>query len=239
VGAGGAAIGVAVGSTGVGGVLLVPFLIYALALPASMAVGVALWSYLWSGLVAAVLYARRGSIPWRDAGWVSFAALPGAYLGARAVALIPAATLEGLIATLLILAGINALRVPASTGGTPRPLGSAVLLILGGLVGFGSALLGAGGALILVPLLVALRQPLLPAVGVGQAIQIPIAAVASLANLRTGQVDLGLGFALAAAMSLGILVGTPLAHALPQRALGRLLAATMAVAGAAMLLRAI
>ena len=42
---------------------------------------------------------------------------------------------------------------------------------------------------------------------------------------------------LAAALSLGILIGAPLAHALPQVALRRLLAITMVVAGVAIAAR--
>ena len=236
LGVAGMIIGIAIGSTGIGGVLLVPFLIYALGMSAPLAVALALFSFLWSGLVAAGLYARHGSIAWREAGWLSLAALPGAYLGAHALGLIPPMALEFLIAALIIAGAVNSLRAPPSDA-IARPPRAPILLLLGAVTGVGSALLGASGALILVPLLVALRQPVLPAIGLGQAIQVPIAAVASLANWLAGRIDIGEGLILAAALSLGIAVGTPLAHALPQRALGRLLAVTMLLAAAAMVLR--
>jgi len=237
LGAAGSVIGIAIGSTGIGGVLLVPFLIYALGMSAPLAVALALWSFLWSGLVAAGLYARRGSIAWREAAWLSLAALPGAYLGAHALGLIPPMVLEFLIAALIVAGAVNALRAPPVGAARVRSPAPGILLLLGAITGVGSALLGASGALILVPLLVALRQPVLPAIGVGQAIQVPIAAVASLANWLAGRIDVGEGLILAVALSLGIAVGTPLAHALPQRALSRLLAATMLLAAAAMVLR--
>jgi uncharacterized membrane protein YfcA len=229
-------IGIAIGSTGIGGVLLVPFLIYALGMSAPLAVALALWSFLWSGLVAAGLYARHGSIAWREAVWLSLAALPGAYLGAHALGLIPPMVLEFLIAALIIAGAVNSLRAPPSDAAIARPPGPLILLLLGAITGLGSALLGASGALILVPILVALRQPVLPSIGLGQAIQVPIAAVASLANWLAGRIDVGEGLILAVALSLGIAIGTPLAHALPQRALGRLLAITMLGAAAAMVL---
>ncbi|HKW55469.1 MAG TPA: TSUP family transporter, partial [Stellaceae bacterium] len=78
-------VGIAVGATGIGGVLLVPLLAYVLGLPVPMAIAAALWSYLWSGLVAGWLYARHGSVPWRAALWLCLAAAPAAYLGALAV----------------------------------------------------------------------------------------------------------------------------------------------------------
>jgi len=212
LGVAGIVIGVAIGSTGIGGVLLVPFLIYALGMRAPLAVALALFSFLWSGLVAAGLYARHGSIAWRQAAWLSLAAL-------------------------IVAGAVNSLRAPPADALRARPPSPGTLLLLGAITGIGSALLGASGALILVPLLVALRQPVLPAIGLGQAIQVPIAAVASLANWLAGRIDVGEGLILAVALSLGIAVGTPLAHALPQRALGRLLAATMLIAAAAMVLR--
>jgi uncharacterized protein len=237
LGAAGFVIGIAIGSTGIGGVLLVPFLIYALGMSAPLAVALALFSFLWSGLVAAALYARHGSIAWGEVGWLSVAAIPGAYLGAHALGLIPPMVLEFLIASLIVAGAINSLRAPPSDAAIARPPRVPILLLLGAVTGVGSALLGASGALILVPLLVALRQPVLPAIGLGQAIQVPIAAVASLANWFAGRIDVAEGLMLAAALSLGIAIGTPLAHALPQRALGRLLAVTMLLAAVAMVLR--
>jgi uncharacterized protein len=237
LGAAGFVIGIAIGSTGIGGVLLVPFLIYALGRTAPLAVALALFSFLWSGLVAAGLYARHGSIAWREAAWLSLAAVPGAYLGAHALGVLSPILLEFLIAALIVMGAANALRAPPNAGVIARPPARGILLLLGAVTGIGSALLGASGAFILVPLLVALRQPVLPAIGLGQAIQVPIAAVASLGNWQAGRIDVREGIVLAAALSLGIAIGTPLAHKLPQRALGRLLAATMLAAAAAMVLR--
>jgi uncharacterized protein len=238
LGAAGAVVGVLIGSTGVGGVLLVPFLIYALGFSVQGAVAVALWSYLWSGFVAVALYGRRGSIPWRAASWLCLAALPGAYLGARAMVAISAVLLQALIAVVLVLGGIDSFRRPVAGPTERRQIGRPTLLALGGVTGFTSALLGAGGAFLLVPLLVTLEQPILLAVGLGQAIQVPISAVASVANLRAGRIDLVAGSVLAIALSLGIAIGTPLAHGLPQRALRRLVASAMLGAGLATLGRA-
>src|SRR6185312_7129775 len=160
-----------------------------------------------------------------------------AYLCALAVTVVPSRVLEALIATILVLAGLNALRQPRVSGGATHPLGTPALAALGGVTGFAAALTGAGGALILVPLLVALGEPVLAAIGLGQVIQLPIAAIATLSNLWQGRIDLLLGSVLALALTLGIAAGVPLAHKLPQAALRRLLALTMLAAGAAIALR--
>ncbi|HYM02995.1 MAG TPA: sulfite exporter TauE/SafE family protein [Stellaceae bacterium] len=231
------AIGVAIGSTGIGGVLLVPALTFGAGLPVRTAIAIALWSYLWSGLVAVTLYARRGSIQRVPTLWISIGALPGALLGAKATALVPSYALSALIACLLIGAGANALRPGARETPSPRALGRTVFLALGALTGFGGALLGAGGAVILVPVLIALDQPVLAAIGLGQAVQLPVAGIATLVNLAEDIVDIRLGTIVALALTLGIAAGVPLAHALPQARLRRLVAALMTLAGAAALLR--
>lgn len=231
----GLGVGLAIGCTGVGGVLLVPLLAYGLGLDVQGAIAVALWSYLWSGLVAVLLYARHASIDWRMALWSCLAAIPGAFFGARATALLPGGALEALIALLLIASGLHALYPRPAETLRPRRLGRAGLMALGGITGFGAALVGGGGAFIVVPLLAALEQPTLIAIGLGQAIQIPISATASLTNFVSGRIDLMLGTLLAAALAMGIAVGTPLAHALPQQTLRRVLALAMLAAGLAML----
>jgi uncharacterized membrane protein YfcA len=230
-------IGTAIGATGIGGVLLVPALSFGAGVPIRAAIAIALWSYLWSGLVAVALYARRGSIDRAAVTWIGMGALPGALLGAKATALVPGNILSALIAGLLLAAGINALRPALPAAPASRSLSSIALLALGALTGFAAALIGAGGAVILVPLLVMLGQPVLLAIGLGQAVQLPIAAIATLVNLADGIVDFRLGSVVAAALTLGIVAGVPLAHALPQARLRRLLATFMALAGLAALLR--
>jgi len=84
-------------------------------------------------------------------------------------------------------------------------------------------------------MLLLLDMPILPAIGLGQTIALPIAGLASVANVQAGLVDGWLAAVLAAALSVGIAVGTPIAHALPQLVLRRLLGGVVVVAGASML----
>lgn len=233
LGAAGVLIGILIGATGIGGVLLVPFLVHGLHTPVQSAVAVALWSYLWSGLLAIGLYWRRGSIPVRPALWLCGASLPGALLGSVALAVVPGKVVESLIAVVLLLGGIQTLRPPRERGERTPP-GPGLLVALGLVTGFASALLGAGGAFLLVPLLVALGEPVLLAVGLGQAIQVPISAVATVANLQAGRIDLVAGTILAVTLGVGIALGTPLAHGVSQRTLRWLVAVAMLVAAIVM-----
>ncbi len=237
IAAAGITLGIAVGAVGIGGVLLVPILTLALGIDVKRAIAAALLSYLPAGVVAVTLYARRGSVPWREAGLLGLAALPAAYLGARAASRAPASLLEAAIGMLLLAGGLYALRPPRLAPAEQVMLAPATLLGLGGGTGFVSALTGAGGAFVLLPILLLLDTPVLAAIGLGQAIAIPIAGLASLANLAAGLVDLELAAGLAASLALGIAIGTPIAHALPQRKLRRLLGSVVVLAGVAMLLR--
>jgi uncharacterized protein len=237
IGGAGVLIGIGVGTVGIGGVLLVPILTLALGIAVKQAIAAALLSYLPSGFVAVWLYGRRGSIPWREAAFLCLAALPAAYLGALAARSAPPGLLEAAIGSLLLVGGIYALRPPRHGMAAGRPLSLPLLLALGAITGFLSALTGAGGAFVLLPVLLLLDVPVLKAIGLGQAIAIPIAGLASVANIASGLADPLLAALLAATLALGIAIGTPIAHALPQQRLRRLLGGVVVVAGLAMLLR--
>jgi uncharacterized protein len=228
-------IGIAVGCVGIGGVLMIPILTLALGIDVKQAIAAALLSYLPSGLVAVALYDRRGSVPWREARLLCLAALPAAYLGARAASFAPAPLLEALIGLLLLAGGFYALRGARPPAAGSSPPAAPLLLGLGGGTGFVSALTGAGGAFVLLPILLLLDVPVLSAIGLGQAIAIPIAGLASVANIGSGLVDPILSAVLAVSLVLGIAIGTPIAHALPQPRLRRLLGGVVVLSGVAML----
>jgi hypothetical protein len=228
--------GVVIGATGIGGVLLVPFLTLTLGIDVKQAIAAVLFSYLPSCIVAVWLYHRRGSMPWREAKPLCLAAAPTAWLGARAVLYAPATFLEASIGLLLLAGGTYAL-LPARNVAGRRILSTPALLLLGGATGFLAALTGAGGAFVLLPALLLLDMPVLPAIGLGMVIALPVAGLASIANLITGTLSLPLAITIGASLTLGIAIGTPIAHALPQLILRRLLGSAIVVAGAAMLLR--
>ena len=237
IGACGFSVGVLIGSTAIGGVLLAPMLVFLTGMETHAAVALALWCFLWSGLVGVRAFVRRGSIDWQSARWLCVAAAPAALAGTLVGAHVPIRLLQLMIGTLTAGAGANVLR-PGGSSTTARPLpGKPALLLTGAAGGFLSAVIGAGGALIVTPILIALGAPALVAIGLGQVIQLPISAVASIAHVRAGEVDLALGLWLPVALALGIACGVPFAHRVPQGTLRRLLGAVMVVAGGMILLR--
>lgn len=234
----GLAVGCLVGCVGIGGVILVPTLTYLFGLSVHTAIPVAMVSYIASGAVGAALYARQGSIEWRPASLIVAGAAPAAFLGALAVTETPGIWLEVLIATLIVFAGINAMRKakgpPPSTG--PK-LGPLTLVGLGAVTGVGSAMTGTGGPLILVPLTVWLGFPALAAVGFSQAVSTPVALSATVGNLVYGSINWTLAAVLAPALVIGTSIGAKLAHRIPGDILRRILAWVLVAVGAFILSR--
>ena len=232
-------VGVLIGSIGVGGILLVPALTYLTEISVHAAIAAAMFSYLFSGLVGAALYASRGSIRWSSGAWLCAGAMPGAFLGALAVSLMPADLVKLIIAVFVVFAGINALSKQAATNQSGHASAAGWLLLIGFVVGVCSAITGTGGPLVLVPLLVWLKWPVLTAVGLSQLIQLPISLLATIGNIRFGSVDFQLGIALAVVMVVGVVMGSKLAHKLPAAYLRRVVGVVLGMLGVWMLLQGV
>ena len=218
-------VGVLIGGVGVGGILMVPALIYLAGINVHTAIACCLFSYAFNGLVGAWLYARQGSIRWSSGIWLGGGAIPGAWIGATLVHKIASEWVVLIIAAFVIFAAVHSiLNEPVKSGQQQPGTESLIkmrfemppgLLTIGLITGFGSALSGSGGPLILVPLLVWLKWPVLTAVGLGQLIQIPISMSADVANFQADIIDLPLALAIAFSMSTGVLLGARIAHRQP------------------------
>ena len=232
-----------IGTVGVGGVLLIPFLVLLGGLGIHAAAATALFTFLFTGLLGSYLFQRRGSISWRLTLPVCAGALVFGYLGTTAAARIEARALTVVIAVIIVVAGIYMLLPPRNPGRAPRDgRGAAdvpVLIAVGAASGFGSGLSGAGGPLFSVPMMVILGFAPLAAVGASQVLQIVAALSGSAASLQDGRIDFALaawvtGFELA-----GVAAGVRLAHAVSALVLRRMAAALCVAVGTFMLLRAL
>jgi hypothetical protein len=177
-------------------------------------------SFLFTGLVGTVLYARKGSIAWDKVSWLSLGIIPAAILGARTNSLLSAAALTIVLATLIVLSGLNALFNRSKADSIKPPIAGRWLVLIGLAVGFGSALTGTGGPVLLMPILVAINVPTLAAIGVSQAIQLPLAIFATIGFALYGQIDLRLGLTLGIVQAVGVVIGAGIAHSLPAAQLG-------------------
>ncbi len=236
------AVGMFIGTVGVGGVLLIPFLMLCGGLTIHAAAATALFTFLFTGLLGTYLFKRRGSIDWRLAWPVCAGALPFGYLGTLAAARVDARPLTLLIAAIIVFAGIQVLRpagIVAPAGAASGKSVAASLLAVGAVAGFGAGLSGAGGPLFSVPMMVLLGFAPLAAVGVSQVLQILASSSASLAAFGDSRID----FPLAAWVTLfelaGVVAGAALAHRVSGVALRRIAGGLCVAVGTFMLSRSL
>lgn len=234
--------GVLIGCIGIGGVVLVPALHYLGGIPIHTAIGAAMMAYLVSGVVGTIVFGNKQSIKWDMAPWLWAGAMPGALLGALASSAVPGTVLELAIGALTAVSGIHALtrgavsdRAAIDTPGVS--LSNPALALVGAVTGFGSSLTGTGGPLVLIPILMWLQVPVLTAIGLSQAIQLPIAVTATAGNAAAGLLDVRLGATLGVGLAFGSWSGAHLAHILPRSTLFRIVAAVLVAVGLVILFK--
>ncbi|MGD9667759.1 MAG: sulfite exporter TauE/SafE family protein [Hyphomicrobiaceae bacterium] len=225
-----------IGCVGVGGVILVPALVYLAGIPIKFAIAAAMFAYLLSGAVGTLAFARKKSIRWSMTMPLWLAAMPSALAGALAVNAAPARLLELIIALLTAGSGIQALRgKPPPADGTGKEVSNAYLAMAGGVTGFLSALTGTGGPLVLIPILMWVHVPVLTAIGLAQAIQLPIAVLATAGNYYAETLHVSLGLIIGLGIVFGTWGGAWLAHVLPREMLRRIVAILLALVGGTIL----
>jgi uncharacterized protein len=224
--------GLMIGVVGIGGVVLVPALAYFGGIPIHVAIAAAMMSYLLAGLIGTLVYAREKSFRWGMACWLCAGAMPAALAGALAAGRASSLFLEVLIGLVTAASGAHALLASPAGDAHSNAISSPALGFIGAVTGFGSALSGTSGPLILVPILIWLDVPVLTAIGLSQAIQLPIALLATVGNFFYGYLDPTLAVLLAAGLAIGTFVGARIAHAVPRAALRRAVAMVLVVVGA-------
>lgn len=235
----GATAGLLIGCVGIGGVILVPALVYLAGESFQTAIAAALCAFIVSGIVGMYAFARAGTIRGRATAWTWLGALPCALGGALLLNSVAPTSLELAIGLLTAGAGLQvfARRPNGQEPKRERTLSPASLTAIGAVTGFLSALTGTGGPLVILPILMSLDVPVLASLGLAQAIQLPVAAAATAGNLFTGVLDVRLGLTLAVGIALGTWIGAKAAHALPTDLLRKAVAVLLVLVGALMLLR--
>lgn len=235
----GLAAGLMIGCVGVGGVVVVPALVYGLGMPIQDAIASAMMGYVLTGLIGTWVYASQRSIRWELAGWIALGAAPGALFGAWASNGVDPRLLELGVGVLSLWSGLYSLLRRRGPAGAvePRALRPIELAPVGLVTGVLSAMTGTGGPLVLVPILIGLKLSTLAAVGLSQAAQIPIAILATAGNFAYGDPDVSQGVALGLGLAVGTWGGAKIAHALPRKTLERIASAVLLVVGFLVLAR--
>lgn len=231
-------VGVLIGMVGVGGVLLPPGLVAFGGLTANEATATSTWAFVFTGVVGTIAYAWRGVVPWGMLLRLSIGVVPAAFVGALVNATLPASVVLLGLAALTIFVGVHQLR-PGSARAVAAEPGAAALVAIGAFVGFGSALTGTGGPVLLVPILLTIGVAPLRAVAVSQAVQLPVVVSGSIGYFQTGLVDVRLGTLLGILAALGTFVGAVVATRIHAEGLRKIVAVACIAAGAFLIVRAV
>jgi len=220
-----------IGATGIGGVLVVPALTRLGDLAVSQAIAASALGFAFPG-AAALWLLRREPARAEGCGPLILGALPGALAGAALVHLLEPQVLLVGVAALVIVAGLRGLG-RGRTVASPQPQAHpAAMAGLGALVGLGSALTGTGGPVLLIPLLMLWRRPLVQVVAAAQAIQLPVAATSSAVHWFSGALDLRLGGLIGLVLLAGSIAGQKAAQRIAVHRLQRLVAGLLLTVGA-------
>ena len=230
----GLATSIVIGLTSIGGMLVVPGLVFLLGFDVGIAIPATMLAFLPAAIIGLVMILRMGSLdrPANTALWIG--AVPGALLGALVLPYVAVGALYWLMVVIMAVSGLRALGLgPRSPGAATLP-GRGELAATGFAVGVVSALTGTGGPVTLVPIMMLRGVAPASVVPLAQAITIPITGLASLGYWTRGNVDPRLTFVLAAGCTIGIVLGIRAKQHVPAAQITRLIAIVL-VASAAVL----
>ncbi len=231
--------GLLIGMVGIGGILLAPMLVYMAGIDLHLAMATSSWSFLFAGIAGTIAYARKGTISWKMVGWLGVGVVPATILGAKVNVSLPTDILTIVLAALIVSSGIFALIKKPATKQDKSRVKRIVLVLIGVAVGFGSALTGTGGPVLLLPIFLLFSVPTLVAIGVSQAIQLPIAVFSTVGFSLYGEIDFKLGALLGMILAIGVVVGAEIAHRVSAERLRHIVAVALVAAGLLMIVRAI
>ena len=180
-------VGFLVGCTGMGGIILIPALVYLSGLSSHVAMGTTLFTFIFTTSLCSWLYIRLGHVDWKATIPICIGGFLFTYVGADVKAFTAAPYLNLILALLILLAGalvfcpVRGRRFSFMEEG--RRSRFWVLFAVGSGVGFVAGLTGAGGPVLSVPIMIALGFPPLIAIGAGQVYSVPVALSGSAANI--------------------------------------------------------
>jgi uncharacterized membrane protein YfcA len=236
-----------------GGMLMVPFMTmlftaqhFSLQHVVHMAVATSLATILFTSISSIRAHHARGAVRWDIVRWLAPLAFVGTVVGAQFASQLKTPWLAlffGLFVGYSALQMLSSKKVAASKT-MPR---NGVVFGVGGLIGFVSSLVGAGGGFITVPFLSSRNVPLHQAVASSAAMGLPIAAGGLLGYIVSGQNVAGLPsgawgyiyapalFGCAVTSVLFAPIGAKVAHTLPVAQLKKIFAGLLLMLAAYML----
>lgn len=235
-------VGVCVGLTGIAGFLLPMFYTGFLGMPSSEALALSFTAFLVSGVAGSVNYYKSGNLDLKAAGILSAGSFVGAVAGVKLNLLIPEETVKTILYLVVLLSGISILlrKEKKEEKEKKERKGTGLYLILGIVTGAVCAASGAGGPVLVMPLLTLIGFPAHMAVGISLFDSIFIAMPAAAGYLYHVSSNKEIFFILPViliAHGIGVIFGSKNATKIDQKMLKRIVAvASIVIAGIKLLL---
>lgn len=216
-------IGILVGMSGVSGFLLPIMYVGLLGLPVYDSLALSFLAFLVAGVIGAYSYWKLKLMDFKLALYLSIGSLPGAFLGVQINVLIPEDLAKLFLYLFVLFAGLSIIMKKNksqddSESTTSFILNSPVwLIIIGILTAAVCALTGAGGPILIVPLLASLGVNIRTAVGVGLLNSVIIALPSIFGYFAYASIDNMPWFILFSLVgtTIGILTGSRLGSKVP------------------------
>ena len=201
-------VGVIVGTAGVGGVLLAPALILIGGVEPHQATAMSLASFILAGVVSVVLHLHGGEFSGVLVRNLAFGLLPGAFIGGWLSSRVPDVFLLGALCCVSLFSGIwSIVRAHPREAADRVSVGTVSGGSVGLVVGFGSAVTGTSGPVLLTPALMAFGLPTWRAIVAGQVAQVVVTPAGAIGYLLQSRPDLPLTALLGAATATGSVIG--------------------------------
>ena len=230
-------VGGCIGLTGIAGFLLPMFYTGFLGMPSAEALALSFAAFMISGILGSVNYHKSGNLDLKTAGILSMGSFIGALAGVKINLLIPEDTMKIILYLVVLISGISILLrkdKAEEPGKEKQERNSVFYLILGIVTGAICAASGAGGPILVMPILTLLGIPAHMAVGISLFDSIFIALPAVIGYLHAAAGTEGMYVLLPVlliAHGIGVFAGSRNATRINQKMLKRIVAvASIAIA---------
>ena len=213
-----ALIGIAIGMTGIGGILAIPAMMVLTEVTPRMAMGTVLASLFLTSIVGTLNFRAMKVLDRKIWQPLCIGGLPSTFAGAWINSYLPSSLLLFLLGIITIIAGAGALHTWKSLSGVNIQNSSyctSLTVSVGVLAGFMAGLTGAGGPVLSIPILIALGLPPFSAVASGMPFQLATSVAGSAGNLIHGNIDFILLAPVAVGIAAGTVIGNRLAPQIP------------------------
>lgn len=241
-------IGFVVGGTGIGGFLLPVMLTALMGFPVRSSLTLSFIAFTVAGLSGAYFFYKANNLDVRKALVLSLGSIPGAWAGVLLNKLMPVRAVSLVLYSFILTSSLytlwnvkNKSRQSKRVRATPQPsISPAKLIIVGALSAAFCAFAGAGGPILVIPILTLLGLDPKQGVGIALLNSVFIGVVASLGySMELGQDLLFFGSTEVVAVTIGAMLGAKVFHGMEAKKFSVLIALTAGSSSLFLLLKTI